>query len=60
MHCPVCRSLSTFHIDLVSPEGPVLKSLEHGHQTVQEGLRDALIAVDLLNRDQGPAAATKA
>lgn len=58
MHCPVCRSLSTFHIDLVSPEGPVLKSLEHGHQTVQERLRDALIAVDLLNGDRGPSPAT--
>lgn len=51
MHCPVCRSLSTFHIDLVSSEGPILKSLEHGHITVQGQLRDALIAVDLLNRD---------
>jgi hypothetical protein len=51
MHCPVCRSLSTFHIDLVSPEGPVLKSLEHGHQTVQEPLREAFIQVELLNRD---------
>lgn len=49
MHCPVCRTLSTFHVDRVSPEGPILKSLEHGHTTTQADMRDPLIAVGVLD-----------
>jgi hypothetical protein len=49
MHCPVCRSLSTFHVDRVPAEGPILKSLEHGHTTTQVHLRDPLIAVGVLD-----------
>ena len=52
MHCPVCRSPSTFHIDRVAPDGPILKSLEHGHTTTQVQMRDSLIAVGVL--DPGP------
>lgn len=52
MHCPVCRSLSTFHVDRVSSEGPILKSLEHGHTTTLVRLRDPLIDVGIL--DPGP------
>jgi hypothetical protein len=52
MHCPVCRNLSTFHIDRICPDGPILKSLEHGHTTKQVQLRDPLVAVGLL--DPGP------
>lgn len=49
MHCPECRNLSTFHVDRASSEGPILKSLEHGHTTTQVQLREPLIAVGALD-----------
>lgn len=52
MQCPVCRILSTFHIDRVCSDGPILKSLEHGHTTTQVHLREPLIAVGALDPSQ--------
>ncbi|WP_159847600.1 hypothetical protein [Nocardia sp. CY41] len=46
--CPVCRNWSTFHVDRAPQGAVVLKSLEHGHTTVDSTLSDVLQIVGLL------------
>nr|WP_239150386.1 restriction endonuclease [Streptomyces sp. SID13588] len=46
--CPMCRSWSTFHVDKVSRDGAVLKSLEHGHALTDPTIVSSLSLVGLL------------
>ncbi|MFX0577111.1 hypothetical protein [Nocardia nepalensis] len=46
--CPVCRNWSTFHVERAPQGAVVLKSLEHGHTTVDPTLSDVLQIVGLL------------
>jgi hypothetical protein len=48
-HCPQCGLWSTFGVDLWRNSQCVMKSLEHGHTVVVDGLADALRAVGLLS-----------
>lgn len=45
--CPICRNLSTFHVDKVSGVMVVLKSLEHGHTVEDRDVLASLSAVGL-------------
>ncbi len=47
--CPLCRSWSTFHLDMVRRGTPVIKSLEHGHPQDAPDMLDDLALVGLLN-----------
>jgi hypothetical protein len=46
--CPLCRSWSTFHLDLVYRDVPTIKSLEHGHPEEAPSMLEDFRLVGLL------------